>query len=338
MTLSGSANTIQGITIGSGFTLTNSIGGQLGATAGTVNGPGGFVNQGVITKTGSGTETFATFSNAPSGAVNVQAGTLSLSGVGTQVGTFNVSNGATLTFGGQSTSNTTLTTGTLITGAGTVNVAQGILNVPGGTSNSYAGGTTIGSGGVVNITGVGTGLSPATATIQSGGVVTIGDASNLLAAQAIVQAGGTLAVSNQFIPQAQIAPASSGTFGIDMVGFAKTVDMSVLGNGSMSLGSSTIGTYESSSLGPGAGDTYRLGGGGGTITLTQPDVLTGNSPVTIVGPGTVVLSQSQTSPGRTTIQSGTVALGTAGSLGGGPITFQGGGISTRAGLFRSTTT
>src|SRR4029077_9722999 len=110
---------------------------------------------------------------------------------------------------------------------------QGILNLPGGTSNDYAGGTTVGSGGRVNITGAGTGLSPAAVTIQSGGVVSIEAASNLLASQALVQTGGTLAVRNEFIPQSLIAPASSGTFGIDVLGFSKTVDMSVLGNGSM---------------------------------------------------------------------------------------------------------
>ncbi|MEX0679632.1 MAG: autotransporter-associated beta strand repeat-containing protein [Pirellulales bacterium] len=324
-------HSLQSLGISNGFTLTNPLSTEVNVTSGTVTGPGSFANQGTITKTGAGTETFATFSNAPSGAVNVQAGTLALSGVGTQEGTFTVSNGATLTFGGQSTSETTLTTGTLITGAGKVNVAQGILNVPGGTSNDYAGGTTVGSGGRVNITGAGTGLSPATATIQSGGVVSIEAASNLLASQALAQLGGTLAVRNEFIPQAQIAPASSGTFGIDVLGFATTVDMSVLGNGSMSLGSSTTGTYTSNTLGPGAGDTYRLGGGGGTITLTQQNVLTGNRPVIIVGPGTVILPEPQDFIQGTTIQAGTAAVGSSGSLGVGPITFQGGGIRAEGG-------
>ena len=321
-----SSNTITSLGIANGFTLTNPSVGQLGTSSGTVSGPGSFVNQGTITKTGGSTETFATFSNKPSGAVNVQAGTLALSGVGTQEGTFTVSSGATLAFGGQSTSNTTLTTDTLISGAGKVNVAQGTLNVPGGSSNDYAGGTTVGSGGRVNITGAGTGLSPATATIQSGGVVSIEAASNLLSSQALVQSGGTLAVRNDFTPQSQIAASSSGTFGIDFLGFASTVDMLALGNGSMSLGSSTAGSYTASSLGPGAGNTYRLGGGGGTITLTQPGVLTGDRPLVIVGPGTVVLPQAQNFTQGTTVQSGTLALGDTGSLGSGPVTFQGGGL------------
>jgi fibronectin-binding autotransporter adhesin len=254
-----------------------------------------------------------------------------LSGIGTQEGTFTVSSGATLTFGGQSTSNTTLTTGTLITGPGTVNVAQGTLNVPGGTGNNYAGGTTVGSGGRVNITGIGTGLSPATTTIQSGGVVSIGDASNLLSAQALVQTGGTLAVRNDFIPQAQIAPTSSGTFGIDLLGFATPVDLSVLGNGSMSMGSSMTGSYVADTLGVGAANTYRLGGGGGTITLTQANVLTGNNALTIVGPGTVVLPQAQSFTQGTTVQTGIVAVGNTGSLGAGPITLQGGGLQANGG-------
>jgi fibronectin-binding autotransporter adhesin len=324
-------NAITSMAIANGFTLTNPIGGQLGTTIGTVNGPGSFVNQGTITKTGSGTETFATFSNKPSGAVSIQAGTLRLSGIDTQEGTFTVSNLATLAFGGQPTSNSTLTMGTLITGAGSVSVAQGTLNVPGGSSNDYAGGTTVGSGGRVNIMGSGTGLSPATATIQSGGVVSIGSTTNLLSSQALVQLGGTLAVRNEFIPQAQIAAASAGTFGIDVLGFASTVDMSLLGNGSMSLGSSTTGTYTSNTIGAGAGNAYRLGGGGGIITLTQANVLTGDRPLTIVGPGTVVLPQPQNFTQGTTIQTGTVAVGNTGSLGSGPVSIQGGGLQASGG-------
>jgi autotransporter-associated beta strand protein len=115
------------------------------------------------------------------------------------------------------------------------------------------------------------------------------------------------------------------------LGFATTVDLSVLGNGSMSLGSSTTGTYVANSIGVGAGNTYRLGGGGGTITLTQADVLTGGYALTIVGPGTVVLPQPQDFTQGTTIQSGTVAVGSTGSLGSGPITFQGGGIQASGG-------
>ena len=320
------SNTITSLGIASGFTLTNPNVGQLGTSNGTVTGPGNFINQGIINKTGTGTETFATFTNMPIGSVNVQAGTLALSGIGTQQGTFAVSSGATLTFGGQATGNTALTTGTLITGAGRVNVAQGTLSVPGGSSNDYAGGTTIGSGGRLNITGTGTALSPATATVQSGGVLSIGDPSNLLTGQALVQSGGALAVRSDFIPQSQIASTSSGTFAIDLTGFATPVDLSVLGNGAMSMGSSLIGSYVASTLGVGTGNTYRLGGGGGTLTLTQADVLTGDHSLVIVGPGTVVLPQSQDFTLGTTVQSGTVAIGSTGSLGSGPVTVQGGAI------------
>ena len=140
------SNTISSLGVADGFTLTNPSAGILGTSSGTVSGLGSFVNQGVINKTGSTTETFGTFANAATGTVNVQAGTLALSGIGTQLGTFSVSSGATLTFGGQATSNSSLTTDTLITGAGKVNAAQGTLNVPGGSHNDYTGGTTVGAG------------------------------------------------------------------------------------------------------------------------------------------------------------------------------------------------
>jgi hypothetical protein len=109
-------------------------------------------------------------------------------------------------------------------------------------------------------------ISPATATVQSGGVVRIEAASNLLSSQALVQTAGTLAVHNDFIPQAQIAPTSSGTVGIDVLGFTTPVDLSVLGNGSMSTGSSMTGSYVANTLGVGTGSTYRLGGGGTSTT------------------------------------------------------------------------
>ena len=181
------------------------------------------------------------------------------------------------------------------------------------------------------ISGSGTGLSPATATIQSGGVISIEANNNLLAGQAVVQSGGTLAVRNEFIPQSLIASTSSGTFGIDLLGFGTTIDMSALGNGSMSLGSSTTGSYVASSLGPGAGNSYRLGGGGGTLTLTQAHVLSGDHSLTIVGPGTVVLPQPQSFTQGTTLQSGTVAIGSIGAFGSGPITIQGGAMQTSGG-------
>jgi len=327
LTLPVGSNTITEISVASGFTLTNPVGGTLTANVPgpgdkQSSGPGSFVNNGSFIKTGPN-RYYLSIPTTNNGLIEVQQTNLRITEDGTHGGTFSALAGTQLEFAG----NQTLLPTAKITGAGKLIVLQGTTSIHGNNLNDFSGGTTVFTGGRVVISDAGSALGSAQATIQSGGVVSLESVGNLNANQALVQAGGTLAVRSEFIPAAAIAPASAGTLGIDTIGFGLPVDLAVLGNGSMSLGSSTVGSYVANTLGPGAGATYRLGGGGGTLTLTQPNVLTGNRPLVIVGPGTVVLSAPQDFAGGVSIQSGTLGLGNAGALGVGPVLMQGGGLA-----------
>jgi autotransporter-associated beta strand protein len=74
-----------------------------------------------------------------------------------------------------------------------------------------------------------------------------------------------------------------------------------------------------------AGTIYRLGGGGGTLTMANTNALTGSGKSAIIG-GLVSLAGSNDYDGGTTLPSGTVVLtiGSSSSIGTGPLTFAGG--------------
>lgn len=85
------------------------------------------------------------------------------------------------------------------------------------------------------------------------------------------------------------------------------INLSTLFDGNWFLGSTTSGTYQAT-LTAGAGSTYRLGGGGNTLTLnTTNNILTGansllvGKPHALAGNGTVVLSTGSNYTGGTTI-------------------------------------
>ena len=139
-------------------------GGSFSSTSGRVNNQSGgtfdvqgnyslygslavFDNAGLFKKsTGSGTATVSsgwTFNNT--GAVQAQSGTLEIQGSGTSSGTFDVSNGAALTF----SVGTQDLTGASFTNAGTLSFAGGTQNLAGTGSFSSPGTVNI-SGGTVN--------------------------------------------------------------------------------------------------------------------------------------------------------------------------------------------
>ena len=72
-------------------------------------------------------------------------------------------------------------------------------------------------------------------------------------------------------------------------------------------GGSGVGTYTGTTLPPGAGNNYRLGGGGGTLTIANP-ILTGANNLLVggAGGGNVILPNGNTYTGTTTIQLGTL--------------------------------
>jgi fibronectin-binding autotransporter adhesin len=75
------------------------------------------------------------------------------------------------------------------------------------------------------------------------------------------------------------------------------------------------------------GTTYRLGGGGGTLTMANANAVTGAG-YSLVVSGNVVLPAANDYTGGTTLVAGKLAVGTDSSISSNTLTFNGGGISS----------
>ena len=170
-----------------------------------------FDNAGTFRKSVAGTTTVfpgLVFNN--SGAVEIQAGTLTLFGGGTHTGTFDVPAGTTLSLAGGTH---TAIVGSSIAGAGNLNVSggnthtfAGLVNVTGtnqfdnGTANvtgNYicTNNTLVMSGGTANFNGTGT-VTPAVVNMDSG---TLGGSQNMTVLSQMNWTGGTMTGSGRTI-------------------------------------------------------------------------------------------------------------------------------------------
>ena len=82
------------------------------------------------------------------------------------------------------------------------------------------------------------------------------------------------------------------------------------------------------------GSTYRLGGGGGTLTMSNTNAVTGSGKALIVK-GKVTLAGANDHDGGTTLNSGLLALGNDGALGSGGLVVAGGQLSSDSATARS---
>ena len=172
-------------------------------------------------------------------------------------------------------------------GAGIVKTDNGLLTLAG--TNTYSGSTTI-NGGMVEF--------DSSASIGGSG------RSVIPAANTAVVAG--YAIDNAFLQRLQTSSA------------AFTVALAVSSSNNLNFSSSAVGaSLSAASLGAWgdvtytgtltpSGTTYRLGGGGGTLTLGNNNALTGNNALLVgsTGNGTVILAGTNNYTGDTTIQAG----------------------------------
>ncbi len=185
-----------------------------------------------------------------------------------------------------------------------------------GATGTTASGQTLTLGG--NNTGWNTNLNiPAgmnvsfsTANSQNNGTRTVNTTATLLGGIGVgYDPGATLPT----FTNTRTGASTGGVFGVNAVLAATTTfDLSTLGGGGMFLGSQGTGTYAATSLTP-DGTTYRLGGGGGTLTISSTplsganDVVIGDSRAN--GGGTIVLgSTAQTFSGTVTVNNGTLSI------------------------------
>lgn len=196
----------------------------------------------------------------------------------------------------------TITANALGTGK-SVTISAGILGTQGLTKagvgtlilsgeNSYTGGTTISAGNLV----INAGALPPTGNVTVTGT--------LYATGAHSTVSGWLG---------RIATSSPGTLALTD-NSSENIDLT--GFNSLRLGATTNVNY-TGQLTP-AGTTYRLGGGGGTLTLANTNALTGARSVVISG--NTVLSGSNDFSGNINLSGGTLSLNSNNASGTGSMT------------------
>lgn len=320
-----------------GSTVT--ISGGVSATGLTFNATGPYVvTASTLTLTGTAPAVISTVSDA---AINsIIAGSTGLIKQG----------GATLTFGGANTfsGGTQISSGTLQVGnGGTGGILPGdvvnnaALAFNRSNTQTYAG--NISGAGSVTKLGTGTQILTGTNTYAgnttvNNGVLIFGTAASLPATTNIAltsvsgTVGGTVGFGAAPLDQTLLNRVSAGSQGTVALTMDSSNPLDFSARPSISLGASGTATY-SGALTPAAG-SYRLGGGGGTLTVAS--TLSGASNVIINGAGsagTVILSAANTHSGGTVINSGVLSVGNAAAVGSGTLTFgaTGAGLSASGG-------
>jgi len=200
-----------------------------------------------------------------------------------------------------------------------------------GGANTYSGGTTINAGTLsVGAAGtIGQNVVGNNITIAGGNLLLSAD-TNVGSNQAITitSSGGGIGVAYTPTSFPAITDNSGTTGGVFGLNYSGTGGIgSVAGISSLFTSSSYwflgsfvggSGTYTGTSLTAGNGSTYRLGGGGGVLTM-QNDVLIGanNLLVGSTGGGTVTMSGANTYTGKTTLQNGTLNIASVNKVSGG---------------------
>jgi fibronectin-binding autotransporter adhesin len=330
-----------------------------------------------LVKDGSGTETL-TGTNTYTGGTTITSGILSINkdaALGATSGALSIGNGKLqVTAGIASTPRSIAVTNALsaivvdpgityieagiISGTGTLNKeGKGILQLT-GSANTYSGGTTV-SAGLLDITStaaLGTPLGTGNVSVSPGGNLSLSSIFNKGALQTITvtstpSAKGGIGFSNTALTQAQLVGMFTDSTGTDGgvlsinngITYSAPISLATLGGGNWFLGSAATGTFAgaAANLTVGAGNTYRLGGGGGTLTLSQAGVLTGNNDVlvgsnTTNGNGTIIVPLAQTYTGKTTVTGGAIlSIGLDTSLGNAPSSFTAGKLILDGGILQA---
>jgi autotransporter-associated beta strand protein len=328
-----------------------SLGGTLLTAGGTVNLSGGAYQQNVaagnivlnpVNVTGSALINTVQ-ANTGIGAVNV-ANTLTLGfagGAQTNIfGNLTLAAGTATLF----TSNNVVVTGSFAGAGALLKEGVGALSVL--TGGNASGAFTVDQGTLSALTaGV---LSTAGATVNPAGILRLGGSANFGGAITVNSDNNGLGVLG--LAYAGAVPSgttfsSTGTFGgvlgIDAVGYGTALNLTTLG-ANVFLGSTQGGNYTAATLGIGTGSTYRLGGGGGALSVNSPVLGTGALVVgAVVGTGAtallnmnsgqVNLNTANSFTGGTTLNGGVaLQVGDNGALGTGTITFRGGTLQPDA--------
>ena len=298
------------INVGSSSVLTNTAGSTLTAMSdntltSNLGGNGAFVNNGTFIKqTGTGTTTIGgtgfTFTNT--GTVNVQSGTLSIAGTGTNTGVINVAAGADfrINSGGSFAFNA----GTVVSGAGLLDVGGGTLTVA--TPISLT---------ILSVFGAG--------AVTANSPLTVG---TLFLSPGTLNGTADVTVNGQFTFDGSTLSGSGNVAANGGSTFTASSTSTVNGR-SLILGGAS--TWSSGNINLGNGGVL-TNAAGGTLTATSDNVLTNNLGGTgaFVNNGTFV---KQTGIGNTTFINGVTFTNT------GSVNVQTGTLAVASGIANSGT-
>ncbi len=304
-----------------------------------------------LVKLGSGTQTLNSTISNYSGGTTISGGILSVNSatsLGATSGNLSIGNGTlqvTANIAASSrnigithanstilvNSGVTYTSNGVISGAGTLNKdGVGIFQITGNQTNTYNGGTIVKAGllDIVSTTGtpLGEDVNTNNIIVSAGGNLSLSSTANKGANQTITVnstsgALGGIGFSSTGLTLDALTPMFinntgdfGGVLGINTTSYNAIINLSTLGSGNWFLGSASSGTYSgtNATLTAGANSTYRLGGGGGALTFSASNVLTGANNVlvgssSINGNGMVTISTAQDYTGNTTV-TGTAVL------------------------------
>ncbi len=219
----------------------------------------------------------------------------------------------------------TLTVSTALTAVGDSLIvgssqANGAGTVVFSAADTFGGGTTINAG-HLQFTGAGS-IPGGSLRVNNGAFLDVNGTANLTGAgTAIVNAGGTMTLNvNDFNANGMIDPTSTGVVALNV----NNTTLTGVNGSSAFLGAVGSDSLTVASLAPGAGNVYRLGGGGGTLTVVTANTLTGNTALLVGntqanGSGTVALSAANNYTRETTINAGTLQIANGGALGSGTV-------------------
>ncbi len=197
---------------------------------------------------------------------------------------------------------------------------------------------------------VGVGPGTLTITVQNGTVLELNSTTNVTPGTLVVNAGGAVEAGPSYnngngIDQTFLGLLSSSSTGAVVLGANSANNLNFSSSGA-DLPSVSLGVVEGSALTYSGiltpyGNTYMLGGGGGTLTFSS--VLTGAGDGLTVGAndnsGTVILTDPNTYAGGTTVDSGVLSISSDANLGTDPsspaagnLTLNGGDLLANASL------
>jgi autotransporter-associated beta strand protein len=301
--------TLSGTITGSGKTLTVAGGGNTAISAVIDTGSGGLIKEGTGTATLS-----APTGNTYTGLTQINAGTLALGGTDALGG------GGDITFNGgnlrHSGSNTVDYSGRIVNSTGPIAIDTNGQNVTyaGNIAASNTGGLTKLGSSRLTLSGTNAFTGPIAvnngvlAVTTASAIPSLGTGSLFIDGNGALNSGGAYANVQDWLDSDNISTASTGAIALTG-GSSENIDFT--GYDSLNLGASSNATYTGTITA--ANSTYRLGGGGATLTLSGTNALTGGNALVVSG-GNVTLSGTNDLSGATTVAANTLTLSFGGSL------------------------